>query len=59
MVSVYWQKFARNTEDIFDDMYTTDPVHPFVLQAFVQCSMLLQSLRETLGEPFELEWDTM
>ena len=58
-VNAYWGRFAANTEQLFADMYQADQTHPFVLEACVQCSMLLQTLGDTLGDPFDLEWDTM
>ena len=58
-VNAYWEKFASDAEQLFLEMCRADRKHPFVLQGFVQCSMLLQSTGERLGDPFDLEWDAM
>lgn len=55
--SDYWLDFARMAEELYGDLDRVDPGHPLVLQAFVQCSLLVQD--ETLGEPCEVKFDAM
>lgn len=44
-------------EDLYNVLDRADPSHPLTLQAFVQCSLLVED--EELGEPCELKYDAM